>query len=125
MQQKIWNAILLHAWKMALCSLRQRIALESHICHAFSTLQSPACLWHALQLVSPVLGCRQTRAMFQMLLAVQYRLVKFTNVSKLSIFIEDNQEEEETTRIQKIMLYGSAGQTMNVNEIKKVGEEQG
>ena len=60
-----------------------------------------------------------------MLPAVQYRLVKFTNVSKLSIFIEDNQEEEETTRIQKIVLYGSAGQTMNVNEIKKVGEEHG
>lgn len=53
------------------------------------------------------------------------RLVKFTNVTKLSIFVEDNQEEEEVTRIQKIVLYGSGGQTMNVNEIKKVGEEQG
>ena len=53
------------------------------------------------------------------------RLVKFTNVNKLSIFVEDNQEEEEVTRIQKIVLYGSGGQTMNVNEIKKVGEEQG
>ena len=53
------------------------------------------------------------------------RLVKFTNVNKLSIFVEDNQEEEEVTRIQKIVLYGSGGQTMNMNEIKKVGEEQG
>ncbi len=61
-----------------------------------------------------------------MLPALQCRLVKFTNVSKLSIFVEDNQEEEEeVTRIEKIVLYGSAGQTMNVNEIKKMGEEQG
>ena len=59
------------------------------------------------------------------LLAVLHRLVKFTNVSKLSIFIEDNQEEKEVTRIQKVVLYGSGGQTMNMNEIKKVGEEQG
>lgn len=51
--------------------------------------------------------------------------MRFTNVNKLSIFVEDNQEEEEVTRIQKIVLYGSSGQTMNVNEIKKVGEEQG
>lgn len=53
------------------------------------------------------------------------RLVKFNNVNKLSIFIEDNQGEEEVTRIQKLVLYGSGGQTMNMNEIKKVGEEQG
>ncbi|CAK0785733.1 hypothetical protein CVIRNUC_008944 [Coccomyxa viridis] len=57
--------------------------------------------------------------------ALPLKLVKFTNVTKLSIFVEDNQEEEEVTRIQKIVLYGSGGQTMNVNEIKKVGEEQG
>ncbi|EIE19587.1 DUF1000-domain-containing protein [Coccomyxa subellipsoidea C-169] len=51
------------------------------------------------------------------------KLVKFQSVNILSIFIEDNQEEEETTQVQKIVLYGSTGETMNVNEIKKVGEE--
>ncbi len=51
------------------------------------------------------------------------RLTKFQAVHILSIFIEDNQEEEETTQVQKIVLYGSAGEKMNVNEIKKVGEE--
>ena len=51
------------------------------------------------------------------------RFVKFQTVNILSIFIEDNQEEEETTQVQKILLYGSGGETMNVNEIKKVGEE--
>ncbi len=49
--------------------------------------------------------------------------MKFQSVNILSIFIEDNQEEEETTQVQKIVLYGSTGETMNVNEIKKVGEE--
>jgi hypothetical protein len=51
------------------------------------------------------------------------RFVKFQNVTMLSIFLEDNQGEEETTQVQKIILYGSAGETMNVNEIKKAGEE--
>ena len=59
------------------------------------------------------------------LLPLLRRLVKFNNVNKLSIFIEDNQGEEDVTRIQKLVLYGSGGQTMNMNEIKKVGEEQG
>lgn len=51
------------------------------------------------------------------------RFVKFQSVSKLSVFIEDNQGEEETTRVQKIVLYGTSGETMNVRDIKKVGEE--
>ena len=51
------------------------------------------------------------------------RFVKFQGVSKLSIFIEDNQGEEETTRVQKIVLYGTSGETMNVKDIKKIGEE--
>ena len=37
--------------------------------------------------------------------------------------MEDNQGDEETTQLQKIVLYGSAGETMNVRDIKKVGEE--
>ena len=52
------------------------------------------------------------------------RFVKFQGVSKLSIFIEDNQGEAETTRVQKIALFGSAGETMDVKAIKKVGEEE-
>lgn len=52
------------------------------------------------------------------------RFVKFQSVSKLSIFIEDNQGEAETTRLQKIALFGSSGETMNVKDIKKVGEEE-
>lgn len=50
--------------------------------------------------------------------------MKFQAVNHLSIFIEDNQGDEEVTRVGKIQLLGAAGQTMNVAEIKKVEEGQ-
>ena len=51
------------------------------------------------------------------------RFVKFQRVNVLSIFVEDNQGDEDTTIIQKIVLTGSGGETFNVNEIKKVEHE--
>ncbi|KAK9806283.1 hypothetical protein WJX72_008448 [[Myrmecia] bisecta] len=51
------------------------------------------------------------------------KFVKFQRVNVLTVFIEDNQGDEDTTRVQKIALFGQGGETMNVNEIKKVGEE--
>jgi hypothetical protein len=77
--------------------------------HDFGTTQSPYQQIAGQQSKSLIAFCR--------------RQVKFQSVNILSIFIEDNQKEEETTQVQKIVLYGSAGETMNVNEIKKVGEE--
>lgn len=50
--------------------------------------------------------------------------MKFQAVNHLSIFVEDNQGDDEVTRIGKIQLLGTAGQTMNVAEIKKVDEGQ-
>ena len=52
--------------------------------------------------------------------SVTCRYVKFQTVNHLSIFIEDNQGDEDVTRVGKIQLLGTAGQTMNVAEIKKV-----
>jgi PITH domain len=46
--------------------------------------------------------------------------VKFQNVTTLTIFIEDNQGDEETTKLQKIVVCGTAGETFNVAEIKKI-----
>ncbi len=40
-------------------------------------------------------------------------------VTHLAIFIEDNQGEEEETRVEAIRLFGSGGQSMNVADIKK------
>ena len=50
--------------------------------------------------------------------------MKFQGVNTLSIFIESNQGDADTTIIQKIALQGSMGQTMNVSDIKKAGEEE-
>lgn len=35
----------------------------------------------------------------------------------------NNQEDEDTTQIQKIAIFGQSGETMNVADIKKAGEE--
>eukprot|EP00884_Botryococcus_braunii_P008134 jgi/Botrbrau1/17321/Bobra.0015s0069.1 len=51
---------------------------------------------------------------------LQLKFVKFQNVTTLTIFIEDNQGDEETTKIQKIVVSGTAGETFNVAEIKKI-----
>ena len=59
--------------------------------------------------------------MLSCVLAVRY--VKFQAVNVLTIFIEDNQGDEETTRIHKIALFGSSGEQMNVGQIKKQQEE--
>jgi hypothetical protein len=40
-----------------------------------------------------------------------------------AIFVESNQGDCGTTKIFKIVVYGSAGETFNVAEIKKVGED--
>ena len=48
------------------------------------------------------------------------RLVKFQNVNVLTVFVESNQGDEETTIIQQIKVIGSGGETFNVSEIKKI-----
>ncbi|GFR46748.1 hypothetical protein Agub_g8373 [Astrephomene gubernaculifera] len=50
------------------------------------------------------------------------KLVKFTNVEVLSVFIESNQGDEEVTQLTKLALLGAAGEVFNVAEIKKVEE---
>jgi len=51
------------------------------------------------------------------------RFTKFQQLNTLSIFISSNQGDEDTTRIQKIAIFGQSGETMNVADIKKAGEE--
>jgi len=46
--------------------------------------------------------------------------VKFQAVHAVTIFIENNQEEEETTKLAKLQFMGVSGEKMNVSEIKKV-----
>ena len=40
----------------------------------------------------------------------------------LTVFIESNQGDEETTIVQKVAVFGSGGDTFNVAEIKDVSK---
>ena len=51
------------------------------------------------------------------------KVAKFTSVNSIAIFFADNLGGGEVTRVSAIALEGSAGETFNVAEIKKVGEE--
>lgn len=48
---------------------------------------------------------------------------RFTGVDVLSIFIESNQGDEETTVLSRLTLFGSAGETFDVAAIKKIEEK--
>ncbi len=52
------------------------------------------------------------------------RFVKFQSLTSLSIFVANNQGDEEKTRIQKIAIFGQSGEIMSVADIKKAGEEE-
>jgi hypothetical protein len=51
-------------------------------------------------------------------------LLQFNSVTILSILIDSNQSDADTTKVLKISFAGQAGDTFNVAEIKKQ-EEQG
>lgn len=53
---------------------------------------------------------------------IPLKIVKFQSVNVLTLFVEDNQKGTDTSKITKIVLYGSAGESMKVSEIKKQGE---
>ncbi|KAI9635628.1 PITH domain-containing protein [Dioszegia hungarica] len=54
---------------------------------------------------------------------VELRFVRFQSVRSLHILIKDNQEDEETTRIDSIDLYGSVGQTSDKGPLPKHDHE--
>lgn len=56
---------------------------------------------------------------------IQLKFVKFQNVNSLTIFVKDNQEGKETTRISQILLIGSPMTATNMNEFKRIGGKQG
>ncbi|KDD74602.1 PITH domain-containing protein [Helicosporidium sp. ATCC 50920] len=54
---------------------------------------------------------------------IPLKLVKFQGVNWLTIFVESNQEDEETTVIEKIVVQGIAGDSFDVGSIKDVSKE--
>lgn len=59
----------------------------------------------------------------QHVFAMYCRFVKFQSLTCLSIFVASNQGDEDNTRVHKIAIFGQSGETMNVADIKKAGEE--
>ncbi|MCO5558900.1 hypothetical protein L7F22_012490 [Adiantum nelumboides] len=55
---------------------------------------------------------------------IPLKFVKFQNVRSLTIFIEDNQESTEVTKVSKIAFYGSTVETTNMKELKKINPEE-
>lgn len=55
--------------------------------------------------------------------AIPLKVVKFQRVTHLGIFIESNQDGADTTKVLKVALFGSAGDSMDVAKIKKVEEQ--
>jgi len=56
---------------------------------------------------------------------VELRYVKFQNVSNLQIFIVDNQEGTDTTKIDSMVIYGLPLNTTNMSDFKRVAGTKG
>jgi len=49
------------------------------------------------------------------------KFVKFQNVRSITVFLENNQDDEDTTKLSKLVLMGSTVETTNMKEFKAVG----
>ncbi|KAK3112331.1 Thioredoxin-like protein 1 [Teratosphaeriaceae sp. CCFEE 6253] len=57
---------------------------------------------------------------------VELRFVKFQNISSLVIFVVDGESgEAETTRVDRVRLFGETGEKRAMGKLEKVGDEQG
>jgi len=106
-----------------LCPARRRTLADLHALSSWSG-RGPACR------ASPASGARCTRMERRVWqqpsrARARRRFVKFQNVTTLSVFIEDNQGEEDSTRLRKLALLGQPAEKMDVAAIKKAGEEEG
>eukprot|EP00242_Pyramimonas_sp_CCMP2087_P008373 CAMPEP_0198210662 /NCGR_PEP_ID=MMETSP1445-20131203/21465_1 /TAXON_ID=36898 /ORGANISM="Pyramimonas sp., Strain CCMP2087" /LENGTH=170 /DNA_ID=CAMNT_0043884783 /DNA_START=57 /DNA_END=569 /DNA_ORIENTATION=+ len=52
---------------------------------------------------------------------IELKFVKFQSVRSITIFIESNQDDEETTRLAHVSFIGSTVETTNMKEFKAVG----
>jgi len=66
-------------------------------------------------------GCWDVTSILALMLACCY--LQFNSVNILSILIDSNQSDAETTKVLKIALSGTAGEVFNVAEIKKQEEK--
>lgn len=57
--------------------------------------------------------------------AVKLRYVKFQNVTNLQLFVKNNQNGAETTRINHLQVFGSPIATTNMTDFKRVTGKKG
>ncbi|KAL2808857.1 PITH domain-containing protein [Aspergillus granulosus] len=56
---------------------------------------------------------------------IDLRFVKFQSVFSLNIFIVDNEGGSEKTRVDRIRIFGEAGEKREMGKLEKIGDEQG
>lgn len=56
---------------------------------------------------------------------INLKYVKFQSISSLTMFVKDNQGDEETTQIQRLLFIGSPVSTTNMNDFKRVAGKAG
>ncbi|KAL4948895.1 PITH domain-containing protein [Aspergillus filifer] len=56
---------------------------------------------------------------------IDLRFVKFQSVFSLNIFVVDGDGEREKTRIDRIRIFGEAGEKREMGKLEKIGDEQG
>lgn len=56
---------------------------------------------------------------------VNLQFVKFQNVQNMQIFVENNHDGSDTTRIDYLQLFGSPIQTTNMSDFKRVAGKEG
>jgi len=52
---------------------------------------------------------------------IMLKFVKFQNVSSVTVFVDTNQDDEESTKLEHISFIGTTVETTNMNDLKKVG----
>ncbi|KAL4885495.1 PITH domain-containing protein [Aspergillus karnatakaensis] len=56
---------------------------------------------------------------------IDLRFVKFQSVFSLNIFVVDGDGDGEKTRIDRIRIFGEAGEKREMGKLEKIGDEQG
>lgn len=56
---------------------------------------------------------------------VNLKFVKLQNVNNICLFFPDNQDDEETTKIERLILYGKPINTTNMGDFKRVAGKKG
>ncbi|KAL4913210.1 DUF1000-domain-containing protein [Aspergillus aurantiobrunneus] len=56
---------------------------------------------------------------------IDLRFVKFQSVMSLNVFIVDGDGDGEKTRVDRIRIFGEAGEKRDMGKLEKIGDEQG